>query len=82
MGKKIQKIKRIKRIRIHREGNETLIYSAFILIAIAVVLWRSFESQVPFWTFVAAFGALSLIFSDALYASSLWMETVIRNLKS
>lgn len=58
MGKKIQKIKRIKRIRIHREGNETLIYSAFILIAIAVVLWRSFESQVPFWTFVAVFGCI------------------------
>ncbi|MBO5426835.1 MAG: phosphatidylserine decarboxylase family protein [Prevotella sp.] len=58
MGKKMQKIKRIKRIRIHREGNETLIYSAFILIAIAVVLWRSFESQVPFWTFVAVFGCI------------------------
>ncbi len=58
MGKKMQKIKRIKRIRIHREGNETLIYSAFILIAIAVVLWPSFESQVPFWTFVAVFGCI------------------------
>lgn len=58
MGKKMQKIKRIKRIRIHREGNETLIYSAFILIAIAVVLWRSFESQVPFWTFAAVFGCI------------------------
>ena len=58
MGKKMQKIKRIKRIRIHREGNETLIYSAFILIAIAVVLWRSFESHVPFWTFVAVFGCI------------------------
>ncbi|MDE5987034.1 MAG: phosphatidylserine decarboxylase family protein, partial [Prevotella sp.] len=52
------KINRIKRIRIHREGNETLIYSAFILIAIAVILWRSFESQVPFWTFVAVFGCI------------------------
>ncbi|MCM1079268.1 MAG: phosphatidylserine decarboxylase family protein [Bacteroidales bacterium] len=54
----MQKIKRIKRIRIHREGNETLIYSAFILIAIAVVLWRAFESQVPFWTFVVIFGCI------------------------
>lgn len=54
----MQKIKRIKHIRIHREGNETLIYSAFILIAIAVILWRSFESQVPFWTFVAVFGCI------------------------
>lgn len=54
----MQKIKRIKRIRIHREGNETLIYSAFVLIAVAVVLWRAFESQVPFWTFVIVFGSI------------------------
>lgn len=54
----MQKIKRIKRIRIHREGNETLVYSAFVLIAVAVVLWRTFESQVPFLTFVIVFGSI------------------------
>lgn len=61
MGKKIQKLKRIKRIRIHHEGTDTLIYSAFILIAIGVILWRSFDSQVPFWIFAGVFGTVWLI---------------------
>lgn len=56
MGKKIQKLKRLKRIRIHHEGTSTLIYSAFILIAIGVVLWQAFESHTPFWCFVVVFG--------------------------
>lgn len=56
MGKKIQKLKRIKKIRIHREGTDTLLYSSFIIIAIAVVLWQAFESKIPFWIFVAIIG--------------------------
>ena len=58
MGKKIQKLKRIKKIRIHSEGNDTLIYSAFVIIAIAVILWRAFESHIPFWCFVLIFGTV------------------------
>lgn len=57
MGKKIQKLKRIKKIRIHHEGNDSLLYSAFIIIAIAVVLWQAFESKIPFWIFVGVLGA-------------------------
>lgn len=56
MGNKIQKLKRIKKIRIHHEGTDTLLYSAFVLIAIAVVLWQAFETKVPFWIFVAILG--------------------------
>lgn len=58
MGKKIQRLKRIKKIRIHREGTDTLLYSAFIVIAIAVVLWRAFDSQVPFWCFTVIVGTV------------------------
>lgn len=58
MGKKIQKLKRIKKIRIHHEGTDTLIYSAFVVIAVAVVLWRAFESHMPFWIFVVVFGTV------------------------
>lgn len=56
MGQRIQQLKRIKKIRIHHEGTDTLIYSAFILIAIAVVLWQSFESKYPFYAFAVIFG--------------------------
>ena len=56
MGKKIQKLKRLKRIRIHREGTDTLIYSAFAIIAVAVILWRAFDSTLPFWIFTIIFG--------------------------
>lgn len=58
MGHKIQRLKRIKRIRIHREGTDTLIYSAFVLIAVGVVLWRAFDTQVPFWSFAVVFGTV------------------------
>ena len=61
MGEKIQKlkkIKKIKKIRIHREGTDTLIYSAMVLIAIGVILWRSFDSHIPFYTFAVIFGVL------------------------
>lgn len=53
MGKRIKKL---KKIRIHREGTDTLIYSAMILIAIGVVLWRSFDSHIPFAVFATIFG--------------------------
>lgn len=58
MGKKIQKLKRIKKIRIHREGTDTLIYSAIILIAVGVILWRSFDTTLPFYIFAVVFGIL------------------------
>lgn len=58
MGKKIQKLKRIKKIRIHREGTDTLIYSAIVLIAIGVILWRQFDTTMPFWIFAVVFGIL------------------------
>ncbi len=61
MGKKIQRIKKIKKIRIHHEGTETLLFGFFILVAIAVILWRSFDTKVPFWSFIAIFGTVYAI---------------------
>lgn len=55
MGKRIKKL---KKIRIHHEGTDTLIYSAMILIAIGIVLYRSFESHIPFYVFIALFGTV------------------------
>jgi phosphatidylserine decarboxylase len=53
-----ERIKKLKKIRIHREGTDTLIYSMFVLIAVAVILWRSFDTKVPFWAFMAVFGTV------------------------
>ncbi len=54
MGKRIKKL---KKIRIHREGTDTLVYSAMILVAIGVILWRSFDTPIPFYVFAVVFGA-------------------------
>ena len=51
-----QRIKKLKTIRIHHEGTEELIYSLFALVAIGVVLWKSFDSPIPFIIFIAVFG--------------------------
>ena len=58
MGERIQKLKRIKKIRIHHEGTDTLVYSAFAIIAIAVVLWQVDSSRISFWIFAAIFGTV------------------------
>ena len=50
MGKRIKKL---KKIRIHREGTNELLYSMFAIVAIAVVLWRSFDSWIPSARFLA-----------------------------
>ena len=58
MGKRIRKL---KKIRIHREGTNELLYSLFAIIAVAVILWRLFDSWIPFAAFVAVFGTLWLL---------------------
>ncbi len=58
MGKRIKKL---KKIRIHREGTNELLYSLFAIIAVAVILWRLFDSWIPFAAFVAVFGTLWLL---------------------
>ncbi len=44
------KIKKLKKIRIHREGTDTLIYSLIIGAAIALLLWR-LDNKTFFWCF-------------------------------
>jgi len=58
------KIKKLKKIRIHREGTSTLFYSLVLIIAIAVILWRSFDSKVPFWIFSVTLGAVYAIVTN------------------
>jgi phosphatidylserine decarboxylase len=56
-----ERIKKLKKIRIHREGTHELALSACVIIAIGVVLLRIFETQIPFWIFIAIFGVVWLM---------------------
>ena len=56
-----RRIKKLKKIRIHREGTDDLLYTLFGLIAVAVILWRSFNSPIPFIIFLVIFGTAWLL---------------------
>lgn len=58
MGKRIKKL---KKIRIHREGTTELLMSAIILCVMAGLLFWLIPSQIPFWLFVAVFGTAWLL---------------------
>ncbi len=46
--------KRIKKIRIHREGTDTLVWGGICIVTVALLLWRCVESAIPFWVFLLA----------------------------
>jgi phosphatidylserine decarboxylase len=48
-----QKIKKLKKIRIHREGNKQLFFGSISIVAIAILLWEGIDNKIPFWAFVA-----------------------------
>ena len=50
------KIRRLKQIRIHREGTDTLVWSMAAIVAVASLLWHAVESSIPFWAFAIVFG--------------------------
>jgi phosphatidylserine decarboxylase len=56
-----ERIKKLKKIRIHREGTNELTLSAGFILAIGVLLLRVFDSQIPFWIFIVIFGAVWLM---------------------
>ena len=58
MGKKIKKL---KNVRIHREGTDTLLYGIIFIAAVASALWLSIDNQIPFWVFVGVFGIVYAI---------------------
>jgi phosphatidylserine decarboxylase len=61
MGQKIQRIKKLKKIRIHREGTNELTLSMLALAIIGTVLWAYVDTTIPFWIFVVVFGAAWLM---------------------
>lgn len=55
MGKRIKKL---KNVRIHREGTDTLVYGLTAIVAIAMILWFYVDNKIPFWSFVVVFGVV------------------------
>lgn len=53
----IKRLNKLKKIRIHREGTDTLLYGFIVIASIALLLWRIPDTKVPFWCFVGLFGA-------------------------
>ena len=53
MGKRIKKL---KKVRLHREGTNTLLYSGIAIAVIAALLWYLFDTKIPFWIFIVLFG--------------------------
>ncbi len=56
-----KKINKLKKIRIHREGTDTLLYGFIALAAIALLLWRYEETHVAFWCFTVIMGIVYAI---------------------
>lgn len=58
MGKRIRKL---KNVRLHNEGTDTLVYGLVAIASIAAVLWLSFDNKIPYWCFVSVFGIVYCI---------------------
>lgn len=50
-----RRIKKLKKIRIHREGTDTLLYGGVFIVVMALILWHAFDTKIPFWLFVVVF---------------------------
>ena len=54
----IKRIKKLKKIRLHREGTDTLVYGFIFIAAIALLLWRFCDNKAPFWCFAVIFAVV------------------------
>ena len=57
----VNRIRKLRKIRIHREGTNELLYSLIAIVLIGILLWRSFDSPIPFILFILLFGAVWLL---------------------
>ena len=57
----VSRIKKLKKIRIHREGTNELLCSLFAIIVAATVLWHFFDTSIPFLLFIIVFGTVWLL---------------------
>ena len=57
----VNRIKKLRKIRIHREGTNELLYSLVFIVVAAVMLWRYFDTPLPFILFIIPFGIAWLL---------------------
>uniref|UniRef100_A0AB33JNP7 Phosphatidylserine decarboxylase proenzyme n=4 Tax=unclassified Prevotella TaxID=2638335 RepID=A0AB33JNP7_9BACT len=57
----IKRINKLKKIRIHREGTDTLLYGFIVMAAIVLLTWRAFDTKIPFWVVLVVFSAVYAI---------------------
>ena len=57
----VNRIRKLRKIRLHREGTNELLYSLIAIVLIGILLWRSFDSPIPFILFILLFGAVWLL---------------------
>ncbi len=55
MGRRIRKL---KNVRLHREGTDTLVYGLVAIAAVAMILWVYVDCKAWFWAFVVVFGTI------------------------
>ena len=56
-----ERIKKLKKIRIHREGTNELTLSMLAIAIIGTGLWYALDTTIPFWIFVVIFGVAWLM---------------------
>ena len=56
-----ERIKKLKKIRIHREGTHELIISAVLILGITYLLMHFLPTHIPAWIFLAIFGVAWLM---------------------
>ena len=56
-----RRTKKLKKIGIHREGTDTLIYSVLAIGLVAYLLYHFVDNKIPFWSFAVIFGAAWLV---------------------
>ena len=56
-----ERIRKLKKIRIHHEGTNTLLFSLIAILFVALVLWCFVDNKWAFWSFVAIFGTVWVI---------------------
>ena len=56
-----RRLNTLKKIRIHREGTDTLIYSVLAIGLVAYLLYHFVDNKIPFWSFAVIFGAAWLV---------------------
>jgi len=56
-----ERIKKLKKIRIHREGTHELTVSALAIAGIGSLLWYGLDTNIPFWIFIVIFASAWLM---------------------